>query len=158
RGAWDLIMGRIFTNGLLLRDGADHRQHRKIMQGAFSLPALREYVDRMNPHIGGILTTWRGGGTDRGFRAFNALTLDLACRIVLGIELGPQAERLNRAFEATVAASMSIVRLRIPGLEFHRGLRGREFMIDYFGSMIPEKRAGAEPDLFSRICRAQSED
>jgi hypothetical protein len=26
--AWDFIMGRIFPNGLLLRDGADHRHHR----------------------------------------------------------------------------------------------------------------------------------
>jgi cytochrome P450 len=31
-------------------------------------------------------------------------------------------------------------------------------MIDFFGSMIPRKRAGAEPDLFSRICRAESEE
>ena len=27
--AWDFIMGRIFPNGLLLRDGADHRHHRR---------------------------------------------------------------------------------------------------------------------------------
>ena len=43
--AWDLIMGRIFTNGLLLRDGEDHRHHRRIMQVAFHQNALREYVD-----------------------------------------------------------------------------------------------------------------
>lgn len=159
RGAWNLIMGRIFTNGLLLRDGADHRQHRKIMQGAFNTPALREYVERMNPHIGGFFDAWRTDGEpSRAFRAFKNMTLDLACRIFLGIELGPQADRLNHAFEATVAASMSLVRLRIPGLEFDRGLRGREFMIDFFGSMIPGKRAAAGPDLFSRLCRAESEE
>ena len=37
---WDQIMGRIFTNGLLLRDGADHKHHRKIMHEAFTRPAL----------------------------------------------------------------------------------------------------------------------
>src|SRR5262245_57498845 len=47
--AWDLIMGRIFPNGLLLRDGDDHRHHRRIMQVAFHQTALREYVERMNP-------------------------------------------------------------------------------------------------------------
>jgi cytochrome P450 len=159
RGAWDLIMGRIFTNGLLLRDGADHRQHRKIMQVAFHAPALREYVDRMNPQIGGILDAWLGGaGPLHAFRSFKKLTLDLACRVFLGIELGRDADRLNHAFEAAVAASMSIVRLRIPGLEFNRGLRGRELMMDFFGSMIAEKRASGEPDLFSRLCRAESEE
>jgi cytochrome P450 len=157
--AWDLIMGRIFTNGLLLRDGRDHRQHRRIMQGAFSTGALRAYVEQMNPHIGGILDAWCGGGeAARAFVAFKNLTLDLACRVFLGIELGPEADRLNQAFAATVAASMSILRLPIPGLEFTRGLRGREFMIDFFGSMIPGKRSAAGPDLFSRLCSAEAED
>ncbi|MFI5309540.1 MAG: hypothetical protein ACHQ53_19445, partial [Polyangiales bacterium] len=33
RYAWTLIMGRIFPNGLLLRDGEDHLHHRRTMQG-----------------------------------------------------------------------------------------------------------------------------
>jgi len=155
KGAWDIIMGRIFTNGLLLRDGADHRQHRRIMQVAFHPNALREYVERMNPHIAATLAGWESAGAAfRAFPAFKRLTLELACRIFLGLELGADAARLNRAFEATVAASMSIVRLRIPGLEFDRGLRGRAFMIDLFGAMMPRKRAGDEHDMFSRLCSA----
>jgi cytochrome P450 len=158
RRAWDLIMGRIFPNGLLLRDGADHRHHRRIMRTAFNTAALRDYVERMNPHIEEIVARWHEQPSMLAFRSFKKLTLELACRIFLGIEIGPEAERLNEAFEATVAASMSIVRLRIPGLEFDRGLRGREFMIDFFGAMIAGKRAGQGPDLFSRLCRAESED
>jgi cytochrome P450 len=158
RRAWHLIMGRIFPNGLLLRDGAEHRYHRRIMRTAFNTAALREYVDQMNPHIGRIVAGWREQPSMLAFRTFKKLTLELACRIFLGIELGPEAERLNDAFEATVAASMSVVRLRIPGLEFDRGMRGREFMIDFFGSMSAGKRAGAGPDLFSRLCRAESEE
>ena len=157
--AWDLIMGRIFTNGLLLRDGADHRHHRRIMQPAFHASALREYVDRMNPHIGAALDQWqRAGDPLHAFAAFKQLTLELASSIFLGIELGPEVERLNAAFAATVAASMSIVRVRVPGLEFERGLRGREFMIDFFGSLIGGKRAGDAADMFSRLCHAESED
>lgn len=158
RDAWHIIMGHVFTNGLLLRDGDDHRQHRRIMQVAFHHAALREYVTHMNPHIATAVAEWNQGGTPfRAFPAFKRLTLDLACRIFLGIDLGAEMDRLNRAFEATVAASMSIVRVRIPGLEFDRGLRGREFMIDLFGSMIPGKRAGDAPDMLSRLCRATSE-
>ncbi|HEY2386541.1 MAG TPA: cytochrome P450 [Candidatus Binatia bacterium] len=157
--AWDLVMGRIFTNGLLLRDGLDHRHHRRIMQVAFHQSALRDYVERMNPHIATVIEEWATApGSLRAFDAFKALTLDLACRIFLGVELGAEATRLNQAFEATVAASMSLVRLRIPGLEFDRGLRGREFMIDFFGAMMPRKRSGADADMFSRLCRAESEE
>jgi cytochrome P450 len=159
KGAWDLIMGRIFTNGLLLRDGDDHRHHRRIMQVAFHQTALREYAERMNPLIAAALTEWDGEGDGfLAFPAFKQLTLDLACRIFLGIDLGGDAARLNRAFEATVAASMSVVRLRIPGLEFDRGLRGRAFMIDLFGAMIADKRAAAAADMFSRLCHATDEE
>ena len=157
--AWDLIMGRIFANGLLLRDGDDHRHHRRIMQVAFHHKALRDYVDRMNPHIAAAIAAWEGTANPlRAFPAFKQLTLDLACQIFLGIELGSQAARLNHAFEATVAASMSIVRLRIPGLEFDRGMRGRAFMIDLFGGMLDAKRAADAHDIFGRLCHATSEE
>ena len=157
--AWDFIMGRIFPNGLLLRDGADHRKNRRIMQVAFHHAALREYVERMTPHIAAVVDDWgRAGGGFLAFPAFKALTLDLACSIFLGVALGDEAVRLNAAFEATVDASMSVVRLRIPGLEFDRGLRGREFMMDLFGGMIPARRASGASDMFSRLARAESEE
>ncbi len=157
--AWSFIMGRIFTNGLLLKDGADHRHHRKIMQQAFRTPVLKQYSERMNPLVARGLEAWRGRtGGFLAFPALKELTLDLAAQIFLGVELGPRAKQLNRAFEDTVAASMSLLRFRIPGLEFYRGLRGREAMIEFFGSMIAERRAGSGDDMFSQLCRAESED
>jgi Flp pilus assembly protein TadG len=53
---------------------------------------------------------------------------------------------------------MAVVRLRIPGLEFDRGVRGREFMMDLFGGMIPARRASGASDMFSRLARAESEE
>lgn len=157
--AWDFIMGRIFANGLLLRDGSDHRQHRRTMQSAFHQNALRGYVERMNEPIAQVVDRWEDqGDVFRAFPAFKALTLELACSIFLGVDLGAETVRLNRAFEDTVAASMSFVRLRIPGLEFDRGMRGREFMMDLFGAMLPSRRHGDGEDMFSRLCRAESEE
>ena len=49
RQPWMMIMGRIFPNGLLLRDGDDHKHHRKIMHEAFTRPALREYARAHEP-------------------------------------------------------------------------------------------------------------
>src|SRR5262249_11933591 len=144
---------------LLLRDGADHRHHRRIMQVAFHHAALREYVARMTPQITTVVDGWdRHGNGFLAYPAFKALTLELACSIFLGGERGWEATRLNATVEATVAASMSIVRLRVPGLEFDRGLRGREFMMDLFGGMIADRRAAGASDMFSRLCRAESEE
>lgn len=156
---WMNIMGRIFPNGLLLRDGDEHKQHRKIMHEAFTRPALRNYLERMNPMIERGTAAWAARGTSmQAFGAFKELTLDIAASIFVGVELGPETTRMNGIFEDLVAASMSKIRLRIPGLEFYRGLTGRDFMVDYFRKRIPQRRASATDDMFSRLCRAQSED
>jgi len=156
---WTQIMGRIFPGGLLLRDGEEHKHHRKIMHTAFTRPALREYVERMNPMIDARLDAWEAGGrTLQAFRALKELTLDMAATIFVGIDLGPDTRRMNEAFENLVAASMSRVRLRIPGLEFHRGLQSREFMIRYLRGLLEKKRADEGLDMFGRLSRAETEE
>ena len=156
--AWDLIIGKIFTNGLMLRDGEDHRYQRGIMQGAFKRAALEEYLEQMNPQIEARLSHWRATDRFLVYPAFKALTLDLACSVFLGIELGREAERVNRAFEDTVAASMAVMRIRLPGLAWTRGLEGREYMMDFLRRLIPAKRRGRGSDMFSQLCRAESEE
>jgi len=156
RRAWDLIIGRIFTNGLMLRDGDEHRWHRNLMHQAFTWAALAEYVARMNPQIEERLARWRPEAF-RAYPSLKRLTLELASSVFLGMQLGPEAEQLNRAFEDAVAASMSVVRLRIPGTSFARGLAGRELLARFFAARIPERRQGAGSDMFSRLCRAEDE-
>lgn len=159
RKPWMMIMGRIFPNGLLLRDGDEHRAHRKIMREAFTRPALRDYAARMHPLIVQGLEHWAHAPRPLlAFRAYKELTLDMAARIFVGVELGPETTRMNGVFEDLVAASMSKIRLRIPGLEFHRGLVGREAMVRYFRGMLATRRAGDGNDMFSRLCRARGED
>lgn len=155
RKPWMTIMGRIFPNGLLLRDGADHRHQRKIMHEAFKRGALRSYAARMNPMIEAGIAGWEG--SRRAFPAYKELTLDIAASIFVGVDLGPETRRMKGAFEDMVAASMSIVRLPLPGLEFRRGLDGRKFLIHYFGELLAKKRADEGLDMFSRLSGAQDE-
>jgi cytochrome P450 len=157
--SWNLIMGRIFSNGLLLRDGGDHRHHRRIMREAFRTPALESYLEQMNPMMEEALDEWEdAGGGILAFERIKALTLEIACRVFLGMAPGEDTGRLNRSFEAAVAASMSVLRLPLPGLEFNRGLQGRRYMVGLLGEMIQERRHGGGSDLFSRLCQAEGED
>lgn len=160
RRPWTQIMGRIFPNGLLLQDGAVHKHHRRIMHVPFQRPALRIYADRMNDMIDERLSGWieraRGERRFLAFRAYKELTLDMAAAIFIGIDLGAGTHRMNRVFEDLVAASMSRIRLPIPGLEFHRGLKGREFMLGFLGDLLPKKRAGDGTDMLSRLCHAET--
>jgi cytochrome P450 len=159
RRPWTAIMGRIFPNGLLLRDGEEHKHHRKIMHEAFKRAALRAYGERMNPKIASGIAGWGAGGrTISAFQAFKELTLDLAASIFVGVDLGPETTRMNRVFEDMVAASMSRLRLPIPGLEFQRGLAGRSFLARYFRDLLPKKRADRGEDMLSRLCHAETEE
>jgi cytochrome P450 len=139
RKPWTAIMGRIFPNGLLLRDGAEHKHHRKIMHEAFKRAPLREYAARMNPMIEAGIADWANGDGKRlAFPSYKTLTLDIAASIFVGVDLGPETQRMNGVFEDLVAASMSVVRLPIPGLEFERGLVGRKFLAKYFRDLLPK--------------------
>ncbi len=159
RRPWMAIMGRIFPNGLLLQDGDVHKQHRRIMHEPFKRPALRTYADQMNAMIEERLAEWgRSQGTFLAFPAYKRLTLDMAAAIFLGIDLGPATQQMNRVFENLVAASMSRLRLPIPGLEFHRGLKGREYLLKFLGDLLPEKRASDGNDMLARLCRAETDD
>jgi cytochrome P450 len=149
-------MGRIFTNGLLLRDGADHKHHRKIMHEAFTRPALREYVERMHPIVGRGLDSLATAEPVLAFRAYKQLTLEIAASIFVGMDLGPATRPMNRAFEDMVAASMSRVRLPWIGREFARGLAGRRYMLDLLAGMLEKKHGDSGPDMFSRLCRART--
>lgn len=159
RRPWNLIMGRIFPNGLLLRDGEDHKFHRKIMHQAFKRPALRDYLGRMGPVIEERIETWDDTrDVIQAFPRLKELTLELAARVFVGVDLGPETTRMNRAFEDMVAASMSRLRLPIPGLEFQRGLQGREELKTFFGDLVPKKREGDGTDMFTRLCHAETEE
>ena len=157
REPWMLIMGTIFPNGLLLRDGAEHRHHRKIMHEAFKRPVLRDYVERMNPAIERALAAFGSTGTRlRAFDAFKALTLEIAASIFVGVDLGPESRRMNEAFGAMVAAAMPGPKLPFFG-RHHRGVVGRRYMLGLLRGMLEKKRGDAGGDLYSRLCRARSE-
>ena len=158
RYPWMRIMGRIFPNGLLLSDGARHRRDRRIMAGSFRTSALRDYAAQMTPMIDAGLETWQTQDSLLAFPAFKQLTLNLASAVFLGLPEVRDLGKMHRAFEDMVAASMSVIKLRIPGLEFYRGLRGRETMLAFFTDLVKERRAGDGSDLLSMLCRAVSED
>ena len=156
---WMQIMGKIFPDGLLLLDGDLHKRHRKIMHLPFRRPELRSYADMMNPMISERLDGMhRAAQPWMAFSSFKELTLDMAATIFLGVDLGADTNKMNGVFEDLVAASMSRVRLRIPGLEYHRGLKGREFMLRFLSELIPLRREGTGADMLTGLCQAVTDE
>lgn len=157
-GGWEMI-APLFGGGLMLRDGADHRAHRRIMQAAFRKPALDSYLAMMAPALDEMLENWPTGKRFRFFPAVKDLTLRMGAHVFMGLATDdPQAEVLNRAFRAELAGALTPIRRPLPFTAFRRGLAGRDRLTDTFRSLIAQRRAAGGEDFFSRMCRAQDDD
>lgn len=155
---WDFFIGKFFHRGIMLLDFDEHRFHRKIMQNAFKKSVLVEYMKQMNPAILEGISKWKPANQFHVFTAIKQLTLDLATEVFMGYELGKEADKLNKAFIDTVRAGLSLVRWSIPGGRWKKGLEGRKVLVDFFKSQIDEKRNSSTTDLFSQLCRAETDE
>lgn len=158
RLGWMPILEDLFPNGLMLRDLEDHLQHRRIMQVAFRRDALVRYLEILHQTIESCLKGWESTHERLMYPSLKALTLDIAARTFLGVTLGEDSERINRAFQELVNASMSIVRVPWRFMPYGRGVRARAFLEDFIGSRIAERRRHPGPDMFSQLCAAVDEE
>ena len=58
RMGYNTPLGDFFAGGLLMRDFDEHKFHRRIMQTAFKIDAMRSYVELMHPIIDRELSSW----------------------------------------------------------------------------------------------------
>ena len=154
---WGPVLNLLFPRGLMLMDFEKHRADRKILSVAFKPEPMRHYADSLNEGIKSRIGKW-SGKTFKFYPAIKELTLDLAATSFLGIPWGPEADKVNKAFVDMVQASIGVVRVPLPFTAMGRGAKGRAFLVDYFGKMVPERREGSGEDMFSQICRTRDDD
>lgn len=155
---WDFFIGKFFHRGIMLLDFEEHRHHRRIMQNAFKKPVLVEYLAGMNEPIARGIRRWQPEKHFHVFTHVKQLTLDLATEVFMGEHLGPEADSINQAFVDTVRAGTALVRFPLPGGRWKKGLDGRKVLENYFRERIAAKRNSEGRDLFSQLCRAETED
>ncbi|MFD0900790.1 cytochrome P450 [Actinomadura sediminis] len=157
--AWSYFIGPFFNRGIMLLDFEEHLHHRRIMQQAFTKARLRAYMDAMAPGIVKGLDAWEPG---QGFKVYDhvkQLTLDLAVDVFMGVELDrAERDRVNGAFIDAVRAGTAYVRFPVPGLRWHKGLRARKVLEEFFYRHLPAKRRDGGDDLFAALCQAETDD
>ena len=154
---WGPVLNMLFPRGLMLMDFDHHRMDRRALGVAFKPEPMRGYTQEMNDIIAGQLKGWRGDMLF--YPPIKQLTLDIAASSFLGIPLGAEADRINKAFVDMVQASVGAVRSPLPFTKMGRGVAGRKYLIDYFGPQIEERRRNENrQDMFSQFCRVKRED
>lgn len=153
---WGPLLNLLFPRGLMLMDFDQHRADRRTLSVAFKPEPMRHYAEQLSRGIAAAVADW-GNRPMRFYDAIKALTLDLAAESFLGMNLGPEAKRINQAFVDEVQASVTPIRLPLPGTQMRRGTQARAYLIDMFKREIPRRRAGEGQDFFSHFCRAVDE-
>ena len=154
---WGPILDQLFPRGLMLMDFDHHRADRRALSIAFKPGPMRHYNDALNRGMARAVEEW--GGSMKFYPAIKELTLNLAADSFIGIEWGPEADRINTAFVDMVQASVAPVRKPLPFTQMKRGTDGRAFLVDYFTKETHRRRAeGGGQDMFSQFATAEYED
>lgn len=157
--AWSYFIGPFFYRGIMLLDFEEHLHHRRIMQQAFTRTRLQAYMDAMAPGIKDGIGAWRPGAGFKVYDHVKQLTLDLATDVFMGVELDrAEADRINGAFIDAVRAGTAYVRFPVPGLRWHKGVRARATLEEFFRRHLPAKREQGGDDLFAALCQAETDD
>ncbi|MBV7256266.1 cytochrome P450 [Pacificimonas sp. WHA3] len=153
---WNPILGKLFPRGLMMLDFEEHRVHRKALSVAFKPKPMQAYLSLLQEGIRRRIADW----PERLelYPAMKDLTLDLAASSFLGIPWGPEADKVNRAFVDMVQASVTPVRKPLPFTQMRKGVRGRAYLVEYFGREIPKRRGSDAEDIFTQVVNAHDEE
>jgi len=154
RLGWEVLL-ELFGRNVLVRDFADHRQHRRLMTHIFKPGALARYLEQMNPIIARGIDA-QEGGIDV-YRCTKQLALDIAIEVFAGIPAGPDSAQWNQDLTQVLNNAMA-QRIRFPGTPYWRGLRARDRLKIQLREQIAERRSSKGEDLFSQLASQADED
>ncbi|WP_336985611.1 cytochrome P450 [Altererythrobacter aquiaggeris] len=156
---WGPILDQLFPRGLMLMDFDHHRADRKALSIAFKPEPMRHYAGALNRGIAQQVATWGALGEMEFYPAIKQLTLDLAADSFIGIPWGPEADKINEAFVYMVQASVAPIRKPYPFTLMRKGVKGREYLVDYFTKETLRRREeGGGQDMFSQFATATHDD
>jgi cytochrome P450 len=155
---WGPTLHRLFPRGLMLLDFDKHRADRRALSIAFKPEPMRHYAAALDRGIASEVAKWRGQMLF--YPAIKQLTLELAADSFIGVPWGPESHRINQAFVDMVQASVTPIRRPLPFTQMRKGVKGREFLVDYFTRLTERRRAGEGngQDMFSQFATATRED
>lgn len=155
---WSPYLDKLFPRGLMLLDFDEHKAHRHIMATAFKTGPMKGYLEKLNDDMPARIKAWGDKGNFEFYPAVKELSLDMATTVFLGLEPGPESQKVNDALTDMVAASVTLIRKPLPGTMMARGMRGRRFMVDFLGKLIPGRRNSKQTDIFTQLVQAADED
>ncbi|WP_071515631.1 cytochrome P450 [Geitlerinema sp. PCC 9228] len=122
---------------LALQTGGHHQQRRKLLSQAFKPRALDGYIETMEAITQEYLRDWEQQKTLTWYPQLRNYTLDIACKLFVGIDRGSQSQ-LGNLFETWVQGLFSLP-LRLPGTKFYRAWQSRRQLLVELENIIQQR-------------------
>ncbi len=150
-------LGRFLGNGLLVSDGALHRQQRQRLQPAFYHQQLVRYAAQMIAHVQRTIANWQTDAPCDVHRAMLHLTLGIVTDVLFGTDASDIAADMEKLSEA-ISASQG--REWLPSGERLRAERADQVLLERINRrimrLIAQGRAAESPpgNLLDLLVRA----
>ncbi|HYI41616.1 MAG TPA: cytochrome P450 [Allosphingosinicella sp.] len=151
-GGWRPVFGRHFEGGLLLRDGADHHWHRKLIAGAFKQQQLQSYLDIFAANNEHVLERWSGRSLDL-YELAQQLTFANGYAAFLGRDPALATRRDMLAFRYLMRSAAALVTIPLPGTAEGRASWARRHVERLIRPMLAEPAEAGRTDLLATLCR-----
>ncbi|MEO7179038.1 MAG: cytochrome P450 [Allosphingosinicella sp.] len=154
-GGWKPVFGRHFEGGLLLRDGANHQWHRKLVAGAFKAEQLQAYLDIFAGNNESVLARWSGRSLDV-YELAQQLTFANGFAAFLGRdpELATRDDML--AFRYLMRSATALISIPLPGTAQSRAAWATRHVEGLIRPMLSEPVAPERTDLLAMLCRMRT--
>jgi len=155
-GGWDPVFGRHFQGGLMLRDGADHGRHRKLLAAAFKQAHLEGYARNFDRVIRADMPAWRDGVIE-AYGSAQRLGFGIGYSSFLG---RPEADARPMdlwSFRTMMRTSTSIVTVPFPGNGEWRAAKAHRHIHRLIADAMADPLTDARTDLLANLLRQQDE-
>jgi len=155
-GGWKPVFGRHFDGGLLLRDGANHSWHRKLVATAFKQDQLQQYLSTFAGNIERIGSTLSGTTVD-AYEFAQTLTFANGYSAFLGLDAAKATRSDLLAFRYLMRSATAVIPFPIPGNAHWRADWAKRHVRRLLDPMIASYPAEDRTDLAAVLVRMKNQ-
>ena len=155
---WAVVLGPTFENGLMLRDFDDHKYHRTLLQDSFRHDAIQNYLSIIQPIIDSWVESIKTQTSFNLYESIKQLMFDISLSLFFLDVKNDESQKLNNLFMDSIASATSAVRWPLPFTQMKKGLKAREYLLDYFESKSQMIDKESKKTLFAELVNTNKGD
>ncbi|BAZ37881.1 cytochrome P450 [Calothrix sp. NIES-4101] len=156
---WPKSTRKLLGEGsLAVQIGTEHQKRRKILAQAFQPRALSSYISTIEANTYKYFERWEKLGNFTWYPEIKNYTLDIACKLLVGIDSASQTQ-IGNSYKAWVDGLFSLG-IKLPWTTFGKAWESRKILLQEIEKIIQEriKSNNYQSDALSLLIQAEDEE